>query len=222
MSSCRGIVVVDDDEAIRETTKLALELRGYVVLTAANGKEAFDLLGKIPPPCLILLDLMMPVMDGWGFVKALELDPKLEALPVVVVTAFGSCAERINARRVASTIRARCSTSRSSGTQTEMSPTWMAISSPAVPAPGRSTATNAGFAAGRPSCLLQYRRRSRERPVRLAKASSVSTLRANSTSAARPSASVHRVRPRESAMPGGYRDPNQRRRPHRASSVREG
>jgi CheY-like chemotaxis protein len=100
MSSCREIVVVDDDEAIRETTKLALELRGYVVLTAANGKEALDLLGKIPPPCLILLDLMMPVMDGWGFVKALELDPKLESLPVVVVTAFGSRAERINARRV--------------------------------------------------------------------------------------------------------------------------
>jgi CheY-like chemotaxis protein len=99
-SSCKAILIVEDDEAIRETMKLALELRGYVVFTAGNGKEGIEVLVGIPRPCLILLDLMMPVMDGWGFVEALGRDPALESIPVVIITAFGSHASEIKARSV--------------------------------------------------------------------------------------------------------------------------
>ena len=91
-----GIMPVrDDDEAIRETMKFALEMRGYAAFSAENGKEGLEMLQQIPRPCLILLDLMMPVMDGRGFVEALEQDPALESIPVVVVTAFGDRAGNI-------------------------------------------------------------------------------------------------------------------------------
>ncbi len=100
MSACNTVLIVEDDEAIRETMQLALEMRGYVVVTAGNGKEGIAALGKRPSPCLILLDLMMPVMDGWGFVTAIEHDPRLGRIPVVVVTAFTNQAGTINARSV--------------------------------------------------------------------------------------------------------------------------
>ncbi|MBX3215864.1 MAG: response regulator [Labilithrix sp.] len=100
MNPCTVVLIVEDDESIRETMQLALELRGYEVVTAGNGKEGIETLLGIPRPCLILLDLMMPVMDGWGFVKALEDDPLLDGIPVVVVTAFANQATSINARSV--------------------------------------------------------------------------------------------------------------------------
>ena len=100
MSACKTVLIVEDDEAIRETMQLALELRGYQVITAGNGKEGIDALTGHPRPCLILLDLMMPVMDGWGFVGAIEHDPSLGRIPVVVVTAFTNQAGKINARSI--------------------------------------------------------------------------------------------------------------------------
>lgn len=102
MNPCDVVLIVEDDESIRETMQLALELRGYSVFTAGNGQEAIEALRGIPRPCLILLDLMMPVMDGWGFVKALEHDPQRGNIPVVVVTAFASQSCSINARSILS------------------------------------------------------------------------------------------------------------------------
>jgi CheY-like chemotaxis protein len=66
---------------------MILELEGYRVSTVSNGKEALDLLRVIEPPCLILLDLMMPVMNGWEFLKAQKGDSALATIPVVVVSA---------------------------------------------------------------------------------------------------------------------------------------
>jgi len=65
------VLVVDDDPDILQTLALCLSSEGYRVTTAANGQEALDLLGKERPAC-VLLDLMMPVMDGWQFVAELE------------------------------------------------------------------------------------------------------------------------------------------------------
>ena len=59
-----NILIVEDDESIRETLKLLLEVEGYFVTVASNGREALELLKKIDTPFMILLDLMMPVMDG--------------------------------------------------------------------------------------------------------------------------------------------------------------
>lgn len=97
---CRSILVVEDEASIRETLRYALEMEGYNVYTAANGQEGIDLLASIPKPCLILLDLMMPVMDGWGFVEAIDKDMMLTKIPVVVVTAFSDKLKTVKARGV--------------------------------------------------------------------------------------------------------------------------
>ena len=67
----RLVLVVDDDPDILQTLALCLSTEGYGVLMASNGKEALDLLRQEKPAC-ILLDLMMPVMDGWQFVTELD------------------------------------------------------------------------------------------------------------------------------------------------------
>jgi CheY-like chemotaxis protein len=85
----RGILVVDDERDIREVLQTALEMEGYRVQTAANGKEALALLEREPGLQLVLLDLMMPVMNGLEFLGTVRRDPRLQDLPVVVVSAFG-------------------------------------------------------------------------------------------------------------------------------------
>lgn len=89
---CSSILVVEDDTSIREMLRLMLELEGYRIYVAANGEEGLTTLrslGEKDRPCLILLDLMMPVMNGWQFVEALGEQTMLATIPVVVVTAFG-------------------------------------------------------------------------------------------------------------------------------------
>jgi CheY-like chemotaxis protein len=67
-----------------------LTLAGYEVAAAANGREALQYLRLNPEPCLVLLDLMMPVMSGWQFRAEQRQDPELASLPVVVMTATRS------------------------------------------------------------------------------------------------------------------------------------
>ncbi len=95
--SCKTILIVEDDAVIRETIQIALEMDGYKVFTAKNGEEGMSLLSTIERPCLILLDLMMPVMDGFEFIRRLEKDLKLATIPVVIVTAFDEKARGIHA-----------------------------------------------------------------------------------------------------------------------------
>lgn len=91
------ILVVDDDADIRSALGQVLELEGYEVAYAANGSEAWASLQAGPPPHLVLLDLMMPVMDGAEFLRLLRGDSRLAALPVVLVSAFGSIAAAVTA-----------------------------------------------------------------------------------------------------------------------------
>jgi CheY-like chemotaxis protein len=82
------IVLVDDDADIREALSELLEDRGFQVRTATNGQEALALLHSLSaPPSAILLDLMMPLMDGYGFLEQQRKDPALAAIPVAIVTA---------------------------------------------------------------------------------------------------------------------------------------
>jgi len=92
---CQTILIVEDDEGIREALQFTLEIEGYQVFTASNGKEGIEALLKINSPCLILLDLMMPIMNGWEFISEIKLDPKLAQIPVVVVTAFSDRAKNM-------------------------------------------------------------------------------------------------------------------------------
>jgi CheY-like chemotaxis protein len=99
-AQCKTVLIIEDDESIRETLGFFLEFEGYKVFTAAHGKEGLNLLSAIPKPCLILLDLMMPVMDGWGFIAAIQKDTAYSAIPVFVVTAFGDKAKTIHANGI--------------------------------------------------------------------------------------------------------------------------
>jgi len=82
------ILVVDDDADIRDTIVEVLEEAGHTAEAAANGDEALQKLRGSEPPCLILLDLMMPVMDGRTFREEQLKDPALSPIPVVVLSAF--------------------------------------------------------------------------------------------------------------------------------------
>jgi CheY-like chemotaxis protein len=94
----KGILVIEDDLNIREALKEALIFEGYQVYTAANGKEGLELVKGIPRPCLILLDLMMPVMDGFEFMNCREKDAMIAAIPVLIVSAFPDRAQKVQAQ----------------------------------------------------------------------------------------------------------------------------
>ncbi len=85
------ILVVDDDRDVREALVETLEFAGFRTVEAANGQEALAVLrGGTVTPLAVLLDLMMPVMDGYGFLDARAQDPALRAIPVFVLTAGGA------------------------------------------------------------------------------------------------------------------------------------
>ena len=81
------ILVVDDDSELRESLALLLALKGYEVITASDGREALQALHGGPQPCLIVLDLTMPEMDGLQFRRAQLADPALAKIPVVLCSA---------------------------------------------------------------------------------------------------------------------------------------
>ena len=81
------VLVDEDDPDIREAVQQLLEAEGYPVEVAANGAEALDRLHRGTRPGLILLDLMMPVMDGWQFCREREKEPDLASIPLVVLSA---------------------------------------------------------------------------------------------------------------------------------------
>lgn len=87
----RRVLVVDDDPTIRQFIQMALEGDGYEVTTAEHGREALDSV-RTAPPGVILLDLRMPVMDGWAFTRAYHETPPPHA-PIVVLTAARDAAE---------------------------------------------------------------------------------------------------------------------------------
>ena len=82
------VLVVEDDAEIREIVTDILREYGFDVLEASNGAEALAVLQADPLPCIILLDLMMPVMDGEAFREAQLREPRLARIPVVVISAY--------------------------------------------------------------------------------------------------------------------------------------
>lgn len=87
------ILLIEDDVNIRDVVKLALELEEFEVIEAKNGKEALDLLESGLTPNLIILDLMMPVMNGWEFLNRIKDRPDFSSIPLVVASAFSDKTE---------------------------------------------------------------------------------------------------------------------------------
>jgi CheY-like chemotaxis protein len=87
LSCPASVLVVEDHEDIREAIGEILENEGYETALAEDGARALDLLAEIPRPCLVLVDLIMPRMDGWQLVNVLSRDDRLATIPVVVMSA---------------------------------------------------------------------------------------------------------------------------------------
>lgn len=94
------LLLVDDDDFLREALEEALTYEGHEIATASHGAEALELLEGGLAPDAVLLDLMMPVLDGWGFVDRQRADPRWASIPVLVLTAMGTLPRPIAARAV--------------------------------------------------------------------------------------------------------------------------
>lgn len=90
----KSVLVVDDDWQTRYALTLALEAGGYQVREAADGESALRQLRQGRPPDVILLDMVMPVMNGWEFRARQAADPELAGIPVVVFSAAYEAAPR--------------------------------------------------------------------------------------------------------------------------------
>jgi CheY-like chemotaxis protein len=91
-----AVLLVDDDEDIRESLSELLDASGYVVLQAENGKIALEVLKTTARfPCVVLLDLSMPVLDGREFLRLRASDPILRDIPVVVVSGSNQPADSL-------------------------------------------------------------------------------------------------------------------------------
>jgi CheY-like chemotaxis protein len=93
-----SILIIEDDGDIREALLEILTSEGYEVHTATHGQEGLDYLKTAPkPPGLIVLDLMMPVMDGWHFRNQQLQNAALARIPVIVITAEGNATQKAKA-----------------------------------------------------------------------------------------------------------------------------
>jgi CheY-like chemotaxis protein len=81
------VLVIEDDEPTRQVIRRTLAKQGWTVAEAENGRSALDQMKRLPPPALILLDLMMPEMDGFEFLSELRKNEVWDGIPVVVLTA---------------------------------------------------------------------------------------------------------------------------------------
>jgi CheY-like chemotaxis protein len=96
-----AILLVEDEDSVREVIETVLRGEGYDVVCARDGSEALDVLRSGFRPCIIILDLMMPVMDGWQFRTEQLSDPELLKIPTVVYSAVGDIDEAVESLNVA-------------------------------------------------------------------------------------------------------------------------
>lgn len=105
MPSNKRILIVDDSTEIASLMKRFYERTGFVVQTASNGQEALNILRTSTDlPAFILLDIMMPIMDGYSFREEQLNDPELSKIPTVLMTAFNVDQVKINNLRASSVL----------------------------------------------------------------------------------------------------------------------
>ncbi len=87
MGSGKSVLIVDDEAATRAVLRHALEVQGYRVETAENGQQALSVISRRKPD-VVLLDISMPVMDGWTTMRELRSREATRSLPIIVITAL--------------------------------------------------------------------------------------------------------------------------------------
>jgi CheY-like chemotaxis protein len=85
---------VDDDEDIREALGMVVRILGYAVETAGEGQEALRLIERGLRPAIVLLDMMMPRMDGEGFIAAVRKVPGLASVPIIIISGYSAAREK--------------------------------------------------------------------------------------------------------------------------------
>ena len=91
--STNSILIADDFDDTRELLRLLLETEGYTISEARNGREALAV-ARNDAPALALIDLSMPSLDGWGFLREMRADASTRSIPCVAVTAFAAHQDR--------------------------------------------------------------------------------------------------------------------------------
>ena len=86
MRDCKTIVLIEDEDDFRENLRDLLAAHGFQVLAAAGGREGLELLQTADNPCFVLVDLLMPDMDGWELIGEIAKVPRLAAIPVCICT----------------------------------------------------------------------------------------------------------------------------------------
>jgi CheY-like chemotaxis protein len=112
----KKLLIVDDEREIRESLEEFFQEEGFTVITAANGAEALTRLQEAEAPCVVLLDLLMPVLDGNQVYEAMQREPRLTNVPVIVMTSDPSRApsgllimkKPMNLTRLLSTVQQHC------------------------------------------------------------------------------------------------------------------
>ena len=89
-SHTHRVVIIEDDSDLRDAMLAFVAAQGWKVSGAADGHEALAHLARGEVPCVIFLDLMMPGMDGWRFMDELRVRPNLHAIPIVVISGYGT------------------------------------------------------------------------------------------------------------------------------------
>jgi CheY-like chemotaxis protein len=102
------VLVVDDEPLIAMALEAALEDAGYGVATAANGRQGLERLAEEPRPDVVLLDMMMPVMNGPAMLGAMAADADLRGIPVIVLSSLPEAAVRARAEGAAAILRKPC------------------------------------------------------------------------------------------------------------------
>jgi CheY-like chemotaxis protein len=90
ISKPHTVLIVEDEEDLREMMREALEMKGYLVVTADEGQDALAKIDRIDQLCLVLLDLLMPGMNGWDFFAKMRERPELDRVPVIVHSSASS------------------------------------------------------------------------------------------------------------------------------------
>jgi CheY-like chemotaxis protein len=114
------VLVVDDEPLIAMALEAALEDAGYQVMTAANGRQGLERLAAVPRPDLVLLDMMMPIMNGPAMLAVMAADPNLDGIPVIVLSSLPEETIRARAKDVAAILRKPCTADEILGTITQV------------------------------------------------------------------------------------------------------
>jgi CheY-like chemotaxis protein len=99
------VLVVDDDADVRAMLCTVLDAEGFRVETAADGDEALVRMRRVPVPCVVLLDLNMPLLDAYGFRAAQRREPELLAIPVILYSGAGDVEEAAHALGIEAWLR---------------------------------------------------------------------------------------------------------------------